>query len=418
MKALKILSTLLALMAVMGCSKDSIEVLDESNTQRAKINNKTGEIPSNEFIVKYIPDLTEDQKEVLRNKYEVVDIKQCPCADPTLELWIFDPELNPLIIEERKSSATEEPEVEGTEYNNSSQITSDLAFGQTQEDINLGINLQTAINEGVTVAVIDTGITYSEFNGAFLYNNASNPVCVEATQTDYFGWDFVNEDNNPYDDSVMKHGTTVTKVITNYLGVNRIKYNLLPIKAFNDEGQGKDFDILCAFKYAVSKPEVKIINLSFGNYASNSFFNDFINEVMEKVLIVTSAGNDQNDNDIIQHFPSSFLAPSIITVAGLKDYSLVNPPSNVYAYSLDEEYSNYGMKSVDIAAPGRIPITAFDQSILTKGTSFSSAYVTARAIALYTNGQTPVILKSTIITNSMVLPSLQNKVSYGRGLVQ
>src|SRR5206468_5929656 len=58
------------------------------------------------------------------------------------------------------------------------------------------------------------------------------------------------------------------------------------------------------------------------------------------ILVVASAGNEGADTDVHPHFPSSFDAPNIVSVAAT-DNTDARP-----------EWSNFGRTTVDVGAPG------------------------------------------------------------------
>lgn len=149
-------------------------------------------------------------------------------------------------------------------------------------------NFDYYIDNPVVIAVIDTGLDSSNtvFDG-LLFNNkneiADNGIDDDGNgyTDDFCGWDFVNGDNNPYDDCARvsssstvadSHGTHVcgiiAKQIINYGLQNYIK--ILPIKAGNNEGTfsyapSTNYDtqwVVNAVKYAV-KMGADVINMSF-----------------------------------------------------------------------------------------------------------------------------------------------------------
>ena len=249
-------------------------------------------------------------------------------------------------------------------------------------DVNVARNLMVPSNQNVTIAVLDTGIDYNYFgfNQPFLYNNTTQPEPCKATgMEDYYGWDFVNQDNDPFDDG-YGHGTRVSYLIKEILREHNVNFQILPVKVFDQNGEGSYFDILCGFKYAVNKGDVDIINMSFGWYHDRyELLQRFIQESEERVLITASAGNYAVDTDIVPHFPSGYENPNIISTAALQGFT-----NGIGLAS----FSNYGISSVDIAAKGEnIPFyIAPNDFILLSGTSYANAVVSAHAGIQYTQG--------------------------------
>jgi subtilisin family serine protease len=126
----------------------------------------------------------------------------------------------------------------------------------------------------VTVAVIDTGVSYSHPDlQANMWTNAAD-ACGNLVDDDgntYIddcrGWNFVAGTNDPSDDN--GHGTHVAGIVgaagNNLTGVSGVAWSvkLMPIKVFNSVGTGDNFHIQKGIEYAISKG-AKIINYSAG----------------------------------------------------------------------------------------------------------------------------------------------------------
>lgn len=189
------------------------------------------------------------------------------------------------------------------------------------------INVESAWDEtkgaGVTVAVIDTGI--------------SRVPDLEKTQF-VEGYDFVGDKKEAEDDN--GHGThvagTIAQSTNNNYGVAGIAYeaNLMPLKVLNDFGGGTISDIAEAIKFAADH-NADVINMSLGGAGESQLMQEAINYAHQKgVVIVAAAGNsDENSAD----YPARY--PQVISVAAI-DSSGEKAP-----------YSNYGA-GVDISAPG------------------------------------------------------------------
>jgi cell wall-associated protease len=163
--------------------------------------------------------------------------------------------------------------------------------------------------------------------------------------------------NNNVDAGVPSHGTHVSGIIAairnNSIGMDGITDNVLimPVRAVPD-GDERDKDIALAIRYAVDNG-AKVINMSFGKPYSpgKKWVDDAVKYADQKdVLIVHAAGNDGKDLDTAENFPSAvflntkLVAPNIITVGA----STGGPDSLLAA-----DFSNYGVKRVDVFAPGQ-----------------------------------------------------------------
>jgi hypothetical protein len=380
---------------IVGCQVE--EINEESiESENLSIENNKNKLPmngsfNNEIVVQYNTSLSEAEKQTMRAFNNVTSFKKCECADPTLELWEFEIDKNGYLpggvhIEEVVLGNKDTSGLEGIEFNNSIEHMGEklaVAFGSA--DVSVGLTKQVASNNDLTIAILDTGVDYNYFGFTqpFLFNTTvSSTSCTDNGYEDYIGWDFVNQDNDPFDD--FGHGTVISSLIYEKLIGENINFQILPIKVFDQSGKGKYFDILCGYKYATNNPEVDMINMSFGwyNNSNTEILDRFIQESQEKVLLTTSAGNAEQDNDVTPHYPSSYSVNNLLAVASLSSH-----PSEIRL----AHFSNFGSNSVDIAAIGQdIPFQiAPGEYMYVNGTSYSSAYTAAYAGTLFQQENTP-----------------------------
>lgn len=145
------------------------------------------------------------------------------------------------------------------------------------------------------VAVMDTGIDFAYPGTATLpiQHNGGHPMC-DTVEADYIGWDFVHDQNNPYDDNHNKHGSRIAAIISQTMNH---KVRILPLKVINSQGVGTLFDIFCGFEYLLSNrlPEKpRVINASWGFYSTevNSLLTDYVNRLNDKGMwLINAAGN-------------------------------------------------------------------------------------------------------------------------------
>lgn len=149
-----------------------------------------------------------------------------------------------------------------------------------------------ATGEGVTVAVIDTGVDYThpDLGGGF---GAGHKVVG--------GWDFVNNDADPMDDN--SHGTHVAGIVAGKPaaagGVTGAAPDaeLLAYKVLGANGSGDDTGIIAAIEAAVDPANphrADIINMSLGNSAgtaSDPLSRAASAAVDAGALVFASAGN-------------------------------------------------------------------------------------------------------------------------------
>ncbi|MCP6718462.1 MAG: S8 family serine peptidase [Patescibacteria group bacterium] len=199
-----------------------------------------------------------------------------------------------------------------------------------------GINMEAAWDIssglGVTVAVIDTGIAYEDYNR---YKQAP-----DLAQTCFVtGYDFVNDDTHPNDDE--GHGThvagTVAQSTNNDLGVAGVAFStcLMPVKVLDRNGSGTYADVAAGIYYATDNG-AQVINLSLGGSADSTTLKDAVAYAYNHgVTVVAAAGND---NSSTISYPAAY--DDYVIAVGATRYD------ETRAY-----YSNYGL-SLDIVAPG------------------------------------------------------------------
>jgi thermitase len=197
----------------------------------------------------------------------------------------------------------------------------------------------------VTVAVIDSGINYTQ-------KDLVNSMWNGGTAYPHHGYDFVDNDNDPYpnrgDDS---HATHVAGIIgaegnngTEGSGVCQ-KANIMSVRVLGTSG-GTTASVIQGIDFAVDHG-AKIINMSLsGSGGFDQAFSDAISYAQSKgVLVVVAAGNGDasgkgQDNDQIPVYPCNFTQDNLICVAALDQ-----------AFQL-ASFSNYGASNVDVGAPG------------------------------------------------------------------
>ena len=205
-------------------------------------------------------------------------------------------------------------------------------------------NLTTGRGD-IVIAVIDTGVNYShpDLAGNIWINEDEIPGNSTDDDgngyvDDYHGWDFVNEDNEPLDDS--GHGTHCAGIIgavgNNSIGISGICWNcrIMPVKCFNESDFGSLDDIIDGIHYAADNG-ADIISMSWGFNEYSSALEDALNYAYSKgCLLIAAAGND---NTCMKMYPAAY--NNVIAVSATDEF--------------DEKanFSNYGYW-VDVSAPG------------------------------------------------------------------
>lgn len=238
----------------------------------------------------------------------------------------------------------------------------------------------------VTVAVLDTGIDYRHPDlAANIWTNpgeiAGNGIDDDGNGfvDDLHGWDFLNKDNDPMDDS--GHGThiagTIGGVADNGIGVAGVDWNarVMALKFLNNEGTGSAADAISCIEYATMMG-VDVMSNSWGNNTRSEAMQAAIAAAYAaNIYFVTAAGNSGTDNDITPFYPSGLDVANVISVMATDHRDQRSVESN-WA-------SDFGATTVDIAAPGtRIWSTIPNNSYMyLSGTSMAVPHV-AGALAL------------------------------------
>jgi len=151
------------------------------------------------------------------------------------------------------------------------------------------------------------------------------------------------------------HGTHVTGIIAanrhNNIGISGIATNarIMALRAVPD-GDERDEDIARAIRYAADNG-AQIINMSFGKpYSPNSeMVDDAIDYALSKdVLLVHAAGNESLNIDETYQYPRGLKKNN----RAKKGFITVGAQTLMDTTYVLASFSNYGMKSVDILAPG------------------------------------------------------------------
>ena len=283
------------------------------------------------------------------------------------------------------------------------------------------------------IAVLDTGIdrTHPEFAD----NIWSNPREIAGDGIDndangYIddtnGWDFTynapgtvrsNGDNDPTDGH--GHGTHVSGIIAaqgnNTTGMTGICWDaaIVPLKVVGDDGTGFTSWMIAAVEYCV-RNGIPVANASIGGASYSGFCKAAIDAAgtQGNLLFVAAAGNNGTDNDSTPFYPATYDCPNIVSVASTTSSGAIS------------SFSNRGITSVDIAAPGSSITSTYPTGksasgyISLSGTSMAAPMVAAVAALLHENRPEWGFadIKKTLLASVTPLTSLSGKVLSG-GLV-
>jgi subtilisin family serine protease len=210
----------------------------------------------------------------------------------------------------------------------------------------------TTGTDKLVVAVLDTGVDYTHED--LVENMWVRPATMApyhdnelGTIDDLNGFNAIDSAADPMDDN--GHGTHCAGIIgaegENSIGIAGVnwKVQIMPLKFLNAGGSGSTKDAIEAINYVINRKKagvnVRIISASWGSTQKSRALGDVIRKAYENdILFVAAAGNSSVDNDRTPHYPSSY--PNVISVAALDRNDQL------------ASFSNFGVKSVMIGAPG------------------------------------------------------------------
>jgi subtilisin family serine protease len=278
---------------------------------------------------------------------------------------------------------------------------------------------RTKGSDKIVVAVLDSGVEYTHVD---LVNNIwTRPATMApyhdpdlGTVDDVHGYNAVANDGDPLDDN--GHGTFCAGIIgaecVNNAGVCGVnwKTQIMPLKFMNAGGFGYVADAVEAINYAIERKRagvnLRVINASWGLGQPSRALEDIIRKAHDAgILFVAASGSSSSDNDTSQRYPAAYGVGNIISVAATDQRDAL------------AQFSNYGAKSVHLAAPGKDILTTtlgndYEQH---SGTSMATAFVSGvAALALSAQpGLSVEELRSLLLRSVDTVPGLRDKVSTG-----
>ncbi len=258
-------------------------------------------------------------------------------------------------------------------------------------------------DETVVVAVLDTGL------------NLDHPDIAGRTVD---GYDFVDDKTETTD--ILGHGTSVIGCIAatanNEIGMAGVT-GLADIKIAPYRCGGKsedDLDVnlgyICASLYhAASRPEVRVINMSFGLYRDSSILEMAVDYAAKAGKILVSSSGNEGDGPMagLTAIPSAY--DGVISVGSTDQNNMI------------ADFSQYNDK-VDLCAPGVEVLTLSKDNgyIRQSGTSFSGPIVAGAAAVLLAADPSlsPLEVENILKETAIDLSGQGRDDYYGHGLIQ
>ncbi len=295
-------------------------------------------------------------------------------------------------------------------------------------------------NKSVVVGIIDEGVqvTHPDLNDNAWVNPVDGPDGKDNDGNGYVddtnGWDFVNNDNTVYDGGRKgnqdKHGTHVAGTIGaeggNDTGVAGVNWDvtMIPAKFLGRRGGTlanaiKAVDYLTDLKTRHGLNFVATNNSWGGGGFSQGLLDAITRAAKANILFIAAAGNSGANNDTDASYPSNYDTTATTANPDGAAYDSVVAVAAIDSGGQLASFSNYGVKTVDLAAPGvgiysTLPNNSYGSY---SGTSMATPHVTGGA-ALYAAsnpGATALQIKTAIMGSVVPTASLLDKtVSGGR----
>ena len=223
--------------------------------------------------------------------------------------------------------------------------------------------LAEVTGKNVRVAVLDSGINkdHLDFVGADIEDGKN---FSKNSETDLVDPDDMTDG--------MGHGTKVVSILAaqtdNKRGMCGIApdVTIVPLRCFNDKGAGNDLMAAQAIYAAVDDYDCDIINMSFGQKTSTTYFEAAVKYAHEKGVIVVGAAGNFGGTDY--YYPAAY--DEVVGVAMVGQDGLWNA---------DSQHND----QVTVAAPGSGVLAVNYQNtggyVYTSGTSFAAPAVSALA---------------------------------------
>ena len=281
-------------------------------------------------------------------------------------------------------------------------------------------------NGDVVIGVVDSGVDYTHPDLAA--NMWTNPFEAAGNGVDDDGNGYVDDvhginsitgSGDPMDDN--GHGThaagTIAAVGNNGVGVTGVAWDaqVMALKFLAADGSGSTADAIECLNYATAMRgngvNIRLTSNSWGGGGFEQALRTAIASTADAgMLFVAAAGNGGPDgvgdnNDLFPSHPSNYDLPNVVAVAATDRFDAL------------ASFSNYGVATVDLAAPG-VDIASTvpaGQYAYMSGTSMATPHVSGVAALAFSKKPTATYadVKNALLTSVDRVPSLSGKVTTG-----
>ena len=276
----------------------------------------------------------------------------------------------------------------------------------------------TTGDSAVVVGVIDTGVdyTHSDLDDNAWINLAEIPGNgIDDDSNGYIddvhGINAITGSGDPMEDHY--HGTHVAGTIgaegNNSVGVVGVNWNvqIAGCKFLDSGGSGSSSDAIDCLDYFVALKTAGVNLIATNNSWGGGGFSQSLKDAISAqeaagILFIASAGNDGVDNDADPHYPSNYVNSNIISVAAIDD------DGNLASFS------EWGLNSVDVAAPGVSITSTFPGGSYgtISGTSMATPHVAGLAALIKANDPSAdwMDIKNLILASGQPNPALEGLI--------
>lgn len=260
----------------------------------------------------------------------------------------------------------------------------------------------------IVVAIIDTGVdlTHPMIRENLWVNPRERENGKDSDGNGYaddlHGWNFVLNNNDLIDHH--GHGTHVTGIIQQRTRSARVKFMILKYYDPTIPAADNLLNTVKAIRYA-TRMKADIINYSGGGDERSPMEEAAIRDAQKQgILFVAAAGNEGRNTDVKGYYPAGYSLSNIISVAALDSRKRLLASSN------------FGTRTVDIAAPGKNIFSALPGGKYgyMSGTSQATAWVTGLAASLMLQKKwpqpSPELIKSELLQKGVKDQILAQKI--------